>query len=412
MKWLLVAVLWGVALLNYLDRQVVFSLLPLLQRDLHASSFELGLISTVFLWVYGVLSPFGGFIADRLGRARVIFASLVIWSIATWITGHVTSMYGMLWSRALMGASEAFYLPAALALIADRHSSSTNGKGTQSLATGIHQSGLYTGLVLGGAWGGWMGDHSGWRPVFLILGCVGVAYCGLLGVTLWLDSREARAGPPSSGSFFAAMKALLTSPGFPAVAATFTASSIAYWLIYTWLPLLLFERFHLSLTGAGFSATFYIQAASYAGVVAGGVLTDRWARRSPNARAWGQMAGLAVAAPFLAILGATGSMPLLIAALIAFGLGRGLFDCNTMPLLRQVAGAPLSATGYGILNMAGCIAGGVGAAVAGWMKERVGLTAAFELAAVLMIMGAISLRGVTKQAPLLPAHLRDSRLGT
>jgi MFS family permease len=383
-KWLVVAVLWGVALLNYLDRQVVFSLLPLLQRDLHATAFQLGLISTVFLWTYGLLSPLGGWMADRLGRTRVIVASLAIWSVATWLTGHVFSMEGMLWTRALMGASEAFYLPAALALIADLHSNQT-----RSLATGLHQSGLYSGLIVGGAWGGWMGEHSGWRAAFVVLGFTGVIYLGIVVLTL-RGVRDISA----AGKLKGRPMELLRLPGFLAVTAAFTAMAVANWVIYTWLPLFLFNRYHLSLTGAGFSATFYLQAASYLGVIAGGVLTDRWAARDGRARVWMQMAGLAVAAPFLAVLGAAGSMAVLIAACIAFGLGRGLFDCNTMPLLLNVTGPERSATGYGILNLAGCLAGGIGAAAAGWMKESIGLAAAFEMAAVVLLLGAFSLRGL------------------
>ncbi len=173
--------------------------------------------------------------------------------------------------------------------------------------------------------------------------------------------------------------------------------AIGNWIVYTWLPLFLFDRYRLSLSGAGFSATFYLQGASYLGVIAGGVLTDRWASRNPRARAWMQIAGLAIAAPFLAMLGAAGSMPVLIAALIAFGLGRGVFDCTTMPLLRSITGAERSATGYGILNCAACLAGGAGAAAAGWMKERVGLAAAFELAALILLCGAFSLRSLVRR---------------
>ena len=381
MKWLLVALLWGVALLNYLDRQVIFSLFPLLERDLHASSFELGLISTVFLWTYGLLSPFGGYLADRWGRVRIILASLIVWSAATWFTGQAHSMSAMLLARGLMGVSEAFYLPAALALIADWH-----GPSSRSLATGIHQSGLYTGLILGGAWGGWMGEHSGWRPVFSILGCVGAIYFVILALVL-RRIPSARGGSDFGGS----LATLLRTPGFLLLTLAFTAMAIANWLTYTWLPLFLYERFHMSLSGAGFSATFYIQAASYAGVVAGGVASDRLALRVPRARIYCQVAGLAIAAPFLALLSATASHGVLIAALITFGLGRGLFDCNTMPILRDIAAPTLSATGYGVFNFAGCLVGGAGAAIAGALKQQLGLGAAFQLAALALIGGALAL---------------------
>lgn len=390
MKWLIVILLWGVALLNYLDRQVIFSLFPLLSRDLHASTWELGLISTVFLSVYGACSIFAGYVADRAGRVRVILISLAVWSLATWVTGHVRSMDQMLGVRALMGLSEAFYLPAALALIADWH-----GPESRSLATGLHQSGLYTGIVLGGAWGGYMGDHAGWRPVFQLLGVAGVVYFIVL-----LFALRGKPGENHTSDFLRASARLWTTAGFVPLLLAFTAMAIANWLIYTWLPLFLYERFHMSLTGAGFSATFYIQAASYAGVILGGIASDRWALKNPAARVKCQIAGLLVAAPFLLLLSATGNFAVLVAALVAFGLGRGVADCNTMPLVRELAPAHLSATAYGFLNMAGCLAGGVGAAVAGYLKEQLGLGAAFQLAAAALACGAIVLAAAMRARSL------------
>jgi MFS family permease len=380
-KWLLVALLWGTATLNYLDRQVVFSVLPLLERDLSATSVQLGLISTVFLWTYGILSPFGGYVADRIGRGRVILGSLILWSIATWLTGHVATITQMLWVRGLMGASEAFYLPAALALIADRHDSRS-----RSLATGLHQSGLYTGMVIGGVWGGWMGETTGWRPVFTILGIVGTAYFILMWIVL-RDREQAKTRMAFAGS----LSALFRNASFRLVLVAFIATALANWLIYTWLPMFLYERFHLSLTGAGFSATFYIQAASYLGVVTGGILADRWSRTAPRARLYTQIGGMLLSAPFLALIAAAHSMPLVICALIAFGLGRGSYDCNTMPVLRDIAGTSQSATGYGIFNMAGCIVGGVGVAAAGYLREHLGLGAAFQCAAAVFVIGAFAL---------------------
>jgi MFS family permease len=77
-RWTVVALLWVVALLNYLDRQVIFSLFPLLEKDLQLTSFQLGLLSTAFLWIYAAASPFAGFLADRYGRKRVVVVSLVL----------------------------------------------------------------------------------------------------------------------------------------------------------------------------------------------------------------------------------------------------------------------------------------------------------------------------------------------
>jgi predicted MFS family arabinose efflux permease len=378
--WLLVALLWVVALLNYLDRQVIFSLFPLLQNDLRLSSVELGLLSTVFLAVYGALSPFAGYLADRFGRGRLILISLVVWSVVTWATGHARNINELLAARALMGISEACYLPAALALIVERQSERYH-----SLATGLHQSGLYTGMILGGAWGGWMGEHYGWRPVFTLLGAAGVAYFILLWFVLRGGDEQVAGAPPR---FASSLRRLLTLRGFIKLTIVFSAVGAANWLVYTWLPMYLYERFHISLTSAGFSATFYIQAASYAGILLGGWLADRWMARSKRGRILVQTIGLAAAAPFLLLIGFANSYGLLVVALLAFGLGRGFYDCSTMPVLSQIAAPDLRATGYGVFNFFSCLVGGVAAAGAGYLKSTIGLSAAFLIASVVLLFGS------------------------
>jgi MFS transporter, Spinster family, sphingosine-1-phosphate transporter len=390
--WLLVWLLWVVALLNYLDRQVIYSLFPLLGRELGAGSVELGLITTVFLWVYGLLSPFAGYLADRFGRVRVILSSLLVWSAVTWWTSHVGSMEELLWTRALMGISEAFYLPAALALIVETHP-----ERSRSLATGLHQSGLYTGMIVGGAWGGWMGENYGWRPVFTILGATGVGWFIILSFFL-RRVPERNLEPVAKLPFGTSLRTLLRLRGFGVLALVFATISMANWLIYTWLPLYLYEHFGMSMTEAGFTATFYIQIASYAGIICGGWLADRWSSRTSRGRVLTQVAGLGIAAPFLGLLAFASSWPVLLIAMIVFGLGRGFYDSNTMPVLSQMAGPNLRATGYGIFNLAGCLVGGFTAAFAGYFKENIGIAPAFGAAAILLAGAAfLLLRGVKPQ---------------
>jgi MFS family permease len=391
--WLLVAALWVVALLNYLDRQVIFSVFPLLKSELQISDKQLGLLGTVFLWAYGLLSPISGYLADRFGRARIIIISLLIWSIITWLTGYARSFEELIVLRALMGVSEACYIPAALALITDYHA-----KGNASLATGIHNSGIYAGIILGGAGGGWMGEHYGWRSAFIVLGIAGVAYTPVVVTVL----RGKRAGRREESSitklqFLAALRELLALPGFKTLVLVFGSFSIANWAIYTWLPLYLYERFNLSLTAAGFSATFYIQAASIAGILLGGLLADRWSRGSPRGRILTQTFGVAMAAPCLFLVGFTASMALLIPALVIYGLGRGFYDCNAMPVLAQIARSDLRSTGYGIFNLIGTLSGGAIAAAAGILKNVIGLGGVFQLAATLLLISTVMLLRLQKQ---------------
>lgn len=382
--WTVVGLLWVVAVLNYLDRQIVFSIFPLLTTELHLTPTQLGMLSTAFLWVYGVLSPFAGYWSDRFGAVRMILVGLFAWSVVTWATGHVHGYGELVSARALMGVSEAFYLPAALSLIAAYH-----GSESRSLATGLHQSGLYVGIVLGGAGGGWMANQYGWRVAFNVLGAAGVAYFLLL--RFILKQPPQRASRPETPGMLSSFRYLVTLPGFLSLTVVFTTTAIANWLVYTWLPLYLYERFGMTLTDAGFSATFYIQAASFVGIILGGWVADRWTRYSRRGRLFTQIAGLCAAAPFLFVVGFAKSQVLLIIALCIFGLGRGLYDCNTMPVLCQIARPEYRATGYGIFNCAACLAGGVAAALAGYLKNTIGLNMAFQAAAVLLLLSSFFL---------------------
>ncbi len=386
-KWVVVALLWVVALLNYLDRQVIFAVFPLLQSDLRVSNFELGLLGTAFLWVYGLLSPLGGYAADRFNRRWVILLSLAVWSAITWLTGHCRTYGELLTARGLMGISEACYLPAALALIADYH-----GEETRSRATGLHQSGLYAGIALGGFGGGWMGDRYGWRAAFTVLGIAGLIYAVVLtgGLKEAPDRRAQRSESARKKiSFISAVAQLLSSRKFLALTGVNSLVSLAYWCVYTWLAIFLYERFRMSLTVAGFSSTFYIQAASFAGILLGGWLADRWVRSNRRGKILTQTIGLAIAAPFLFLVGTTASQAILLICLLLFGLGRGFFDCNLMPVLCEIVSPHLRATAYGFLNLTSCIVGGAMAAAGGIFKDTIGLGGALQLSAALLAVAAL-----------------------
>ncbi len=384
-KWLVVALLWIVALLNYLDRQVMFAVFPLLKVELHISGLQLGLLATSFLWVYGLLSPIGGYAADRFSRRGVILFSLAIWSAVTWLTGHCRTYSELLAARGAMGISEACYLPAALALIADYH-----GEETRSRATGLHQSGLYAGIGLGGLGGGWMGDRYGWRAAFILLGIAGLVYTAILAAGLKeAPRRRTDQSRPERLAFMSATGELLGSRKFLVLTGVNSLASLAYWCVYTWLAVYLYERFQMSLTVAGFSSTFYIQASSFAGILLGGWLADRWARSNVRGRVLTQTIGLAVAAPFLFLVGTTGSQPILLMCLILFGLGRGFFDCNLMPVLCEIVSPGVRATAYGILNLTSCFVGGTMAAVGGVFKDTIGLGGALQISAVLLAVAAV-----------------------
>lgn len=394
--WRLIAILWFAALLNYIDRQVIFSLFPLIRIDLHLTDVQLGWTSSSFLWVYAFASPITGYLADRFGRTRLLVSSLALWSLVTLLTGQARNLTELLIARAAMGASEALYLPASLALIAGHHSEST-----RSRATGLHYSGMYAGVILGGIGGGWVGTRYGWRAAFYLLGSIGLLYSLLLPRLL----REAPVSTLTAPvvSLAASIPRILLRPGFSALLFVFAATSAANWLVYTWMPLYLFERFGLSLTEAGFLATFWLQIGSVFGILCGGYLADRWSAIDPRGRAWLQALGLLAAAPFLFLAGHTSSTTLVAIGLFVFGLGRGIFDANAMPVLCTLIPPQLRSTGFGFLNFAGVFVGGVMATLAGYLKSSLGLSVLIQSAGLALAIAAIGMhltaRFSGRQAP-------------
>lgn len=388
--WLVVGFLWLVALLNYLDRLMITTMREPIKEAIAMTDAQFGLLTAVFLWVYGALSPVGGYLADRFSRRVVILASLAVWSGVTWWTGRVHSFEALLASRALMGVSEACYIPAALALITDYHRGST-----RSLATGLHMSGIYAGAALGGL-GGVVADHWGWRSGFAIFGVIGVGYALVLGAFLkdapLEDSPEARAAKPKP-SLKEAGVVLFGVRGFWILLLLNVFFGVSNWGISAWLPTYLREHFHLGLGAAGMSATGYIQVASFIGVLLGGAWADRWSRKNPRARALVPAMGFWVAGPFLFLAAITETLAIAIVGLSVYGLGRGFFDANQMPVLRQLIDERYSATGYGFLNFISCAAGGVMIYVGGRLKDaQVDLSRIFQFAAVsLVILGLLLL---------------------
>jgi MFS family permease len=404
--WVVVALLWFVALLNYLDRLMITSMRDPIKESIAMTDAQFGLLTAVFLWVYGTLSPLGGFFADRFSRSRVILISLVVWSAVTWLTGHVRTFPELLTARAIMGISEACYIPAALALIADYH----RGR-TRSLATGLHMSGVYAGAALGGI-GGYLAEHASWRFGFTLFGAVGVGYAVIL-LFLLRDPKDHATvapevvNPAEPGETAApainvrnAIAALFSQPAFWVLIAINALVGIANWGINGWLPTYLREKFSLGLGEAGLSATAYIQIASFAGVLIGGAWADSWSRSNRQSRSLVPAIGYCVAAPCLFLAASVNFLPWAIAGLIMYGLGRGFFDANNMPILRQVADERFSATGYGILNFVSCMAGGVMIYVGGLLKDlQVSLSSVFQASAISLFFVGLLLFFVKARNP-------------
>ena len=360
--WLVVALLWGVALLNYMDRQMLSTMKAEMMVDIAEleSAANFGRLMAVFLWIYGLVSPFAGMVADRINRKWLIVGSLFVWSFVTLMMGYATSFEQLYALRAIMGISEALYIPAGLALITDYHDEKS-----RSLAVGIHMTGLYAGQALGG-FGATIASAHSWQDTFHWFGIAGILYSLLLIAflrekrTLYRPAADLRASQenPIAGAF-KGVGILLTNVAFWIILFFFATSSLPGWATKNWLPTLFADSLSIPMAEAGPLATFTIAFSSFLGVIAGGLLSDKWIRTNIRGRIYTSVIGLALTIPALLLLGFGNDLTMIVTGGLCFGIGFGMFDANNMPILCQFVIPRHRATAYGIMNMIGVFAGAV-----------------------------------------------------
>jgi predicted MFS family arabinose efflux permease len=264
-----------------------------------------------------------------------------------------------------MGISEAFYIPAALALITEYHPGNT-----RSRAVGVHQSGIYIGQIIGG-FAGYAADSPdyGWRWAFSTCGMIGVIYALPLLAALRDPPRPvADATQPNRSA--GVVRGLLTNRNFLLLVLYFTLPAIAGWVVRDWMPEILREKFNLGQGKAGVSAILFVQIASLFGALIGGTLADRWSRKTSRGRIYTSAIGMVLFLPALFGVGNASTLSIAIMGLIIFGLGWGFFDCNNMPILCQIARPEWRATGYGIMNLVSISCGGFGDWAFGALRDR------------------------------------------
>ncbi len=397
--WLVVGLLWFVGLLNYLDRVMITTMRLSIKQVIPMTEAQFGLLTTAFLLVYAALSPFAGYLADRFNRSRVIIGSLFLWSFITWLTAHAKTYEQLLLTRALMGLSEACYIPAALALIADYHRGPT-----RSFATGLHLSGVLVGSALGGV-GGWLAERHGWAYAFDLFGLVGIGYSFVI---LFLLRGPAATTPPAGAPpaaaarvrFGEAMTSLFRQRAFILALCFWGLLGVGGWAVTGWMPTYLNEHFNLSQGTAGLSATGYVNFSLMVGVLIGGAWADRWSRSNPRARILVPVIGLSVAAPAILLASCTPVLTVALAALVCYGLARAFADANMMPTLCTIADPRYRATGYGVLNFFGCAVGGVTVYAGGLLRDaHVDISRVFQFAALTIAGCAVLLWFIRPTAP-------------
>ncbi|HTX38142.1 MAG TPA: MFS transporter [Bryobacteraceae bacterium] len=390
-KWYVVAMLWWIAFFNYADRQAIFSVFPLLEKEFHLSNLQLGLLGSSFAWVYGLGAPFAGMVVDRVRRKTAILGGLQAWSVICMATALARNFTGLLFFRAAEGIGETFYFPASLSLVSDYH-----GKITRSRALGFHQTSVYIGTIAGGFFAGLIGQVYGWRWSFVVFGGLGT----LLGLVLGRFLVEpARGASDLTAGLHARriptrefLRILRTTPTAWLLMLAFLCSNFVAVVLLSWMPKFLFDRFHLSLAAAGLTATIFVQLASMAGSPLGGWLADLLHRRTPGGRLIVQTIGVFGGAPFVVLCGLTHSTAWLAFALVAWGLFKGLYDANIFASMFDVIRPEARGTAAGCMNMVGWLGGGGTAPIViGYIAESSGLGPAIAMAAAVYVVAGLLL---------------------
>lgn len=398
--WLVVALLWIVALLNYMDRQMLSTMQEAMKADIaelnRAEAF--GALMAVFLWIYGLVSPFAGIVADRISRRRLVIGSLFVWSGVTWLMGYASNFQELYILRAVMGISEALYIPSALSLIADWH----EGK-SRSLAIGIHMTGLYVGQAVGG-FGATIAATFSWHATFQWFGIIGIAYSVILAMLLHdrpkapsanTEKAPTEATKGKKENLWSGLSIVFSTWAFWVILFYFAAPSLPGWATKNWLPTLFAENLGIPMAEAGPISTITIAASSFIGVIAGGVLSDKWVARNIRGRIYTSAIGLGMTVPALVLLGVGHSIVAVVGAGVLFGVGYGMFDANNMPILCQIISAKYRATAYGIMNMVGVFAGAAVTHILGRFTDGGNLGTAFA------VLGSVVLAALILQLSCL-----------
>lgn len=392
-KWILVAVLFVTACLNYADRAALTAVFPILRKELGMSDVALAATSSLFLWSYALFSPLAGYMGDRFSRSSVIAWSLAVWSVIVILNGLARTPTELLLMRVPLGIAESIYIPAAIALIADHHSTSTRGR-----AFSIHLCGFYAGLVVGSSLAGYLGERYGWRCPLFVLGVAGLLFAGFSasvlrdGPVATTLSEEPRPVPrPASLEIAAALREILRvrTYWFLMIEA-FLLSAVSFVLI-TWLPLFFHEAFGMDLAEAGFRGTFALQCGSVLGMMLGGLLSDRVGKKTSRRRMLIQVCCDFLSAPMLLFFLFAPNATALQLILLLFSFVLFMGGANSNPLACDLFHAEHRSLAFGIMNLTSCLSAGAGVVLSGALKARFTLPGIFASVSVIGLLGGFAL---------------------
>jgi predicted MFS family arabinose efflux permease len=391
-EWQLIAFLWFGYVLNQADRQVVYTLCPALQKAFGFSNAVLGLTGALFLWVFGVFSPIAGILGDRLSKRAVIVGSLLVWSVLTLLSGLAPNGPFLLGCRALLGISESFFMPAGYALIAAAH-----GPHTRSRAIAVFGTSQLVGVAIGGSVSAFVAQRFDWRVSFWLLGGMGILFALPLSRFLQRMPEEFSRIERSSRADLTSFLVLLKIPTLQIIAFAIAVATFGLFLVYTWLPTFLYDKFQIGLARAGFEASVYPQIGTAGGLLVGGWLADRFNAEVKASRFWVILVALFCGAPCMFLLGWTGTLAEARLAAMAVGFFAGFVTGNQAAATFDIVPSALRASAIGVLNLVAALVSGFAPFLGGLARSTIGVNQLMSLTAVLYLFtGLVLLYGILR----------------
>jgi MFS family permease len=371
------------ALVNYIDRGNLSLAAALLKEELRLSATQLGILLSSFFWTYTLFAPVSGWLADRFDVKWVMAIGFFLWSGATAATGGLHAFGALLAARLMLGVGESVAYPCyARALV--RHVPEV-GRG---FANALIAAGVGCGPALGTFFGGALMARYGWRPFFIVLGLLSMAW--LIPWFLWIPRRAPAILPVEKGGV-GFLKLLKIRSMWGTCGGLFGANYVLYFEI-TWLPYYLQQERHLSMTTmAKIAGVGYV---CYAGAaVVFGWISDRWiASGGTPTLVRKTFAGVGAGSAGLLLLGCalTGPTVSVILLLLAFAAG-GMCGSNIWAITQTLAGPRMTGRWTGLQNFVGNLAGFLVPTVTGFVVDFTGhFFAAFVIMAVVALLAALS----------------------
>ena len=396
-KWRALALLWVAFFLQQGTRQIFGATLTSIQGSLGVGTTEIGAVATVFTFIYGLSVPFAGVAADLLNRKWMVVSGVFVFCLGIFASGFATSLALLLVTYGILnGFGQSFYYPSATSIIGELH------RETRATALSILQMGLYTGIIGCSVASGWLAEKGddGWRMPFWVFGGLGIVWALALALglrTLSSDNpnnQEIRQSPKSDNQTISkptlseAFLVFLKHPSALLLAAGLGMMIYVDIGFKTWMPSHLESCFSIEKGTAALHAVLWHYIGAFVGVTLGARLSDRLVKSRPAVRMETNIAGLALAVPFIVWMAYTPSLPVCCAAMALFGVFRGVYDSNLMASLFDIIPQRYHASGAGIMLSCAFVFGSTSPLVLGLMKERFASATGIASLAAFYLLGA------------------------